>query len=97
MVLLFSHGIDGCAGKQVETLQLKIAEMQTTADLGSRQISGLQYRLNALQEDKRQLEACLDTITSSQEVTSNTMHTSVLHSSDLLPPVTLSPLPPFYC
>lgn len=57
-----------CAGKQVETLQLKIAEMQTAADLGTRQLSSLQHRFNFVQEDKKNLEECLDTLSGAQEV-----------------------------
>ena len=62
------HVSSRCAGKQVESLQLKIAEMQTSADLGSRQMAGLQHRLNGLLEDKKQLEACLDDLEHAQEV-----------------------------
>jgi hypothetical protein len=42
--------------------------MQVDKDLNSRHVVGLQRHISTLQEDKKRLEACLDSLSNAQEV-----------------------------
>lgn len=59
----------GCgAGKQVEALQVKIAEMQLELDVQRRAVDDMQTRQHALQSDKKRLEDVIASFGDADEV-----------------------------